>query len=1184
MRCTGARQRNNRELPRRIAVAAFVCLALVAASGCAAWALYVQNSPATWENASAGQSVLNGAAFADGDQEKVGSTFTVDGDTYSVIEVADADGASNKVTLTNVDSAKQGGFSIPASVTSPATGTSYAVTRFTFNAFTSCKSITEVTIPASVTDFEFANNVFSDNQNACFIRCSSLASVKVSDDSPCFAAIDGALYAKGASGLPVALLCVPAASGITELEVPSTVRTVAAFAANGASSLVNVHFSGDLTGDAVANATAGALAPAYAGGIGASAFADCTSLSSVTFDDGLKIGVATGGISAAIGTNAFSGCVSLASITIPDLESATRKADAYHTFDQYNPGSNQTSGTDSEFKSGFSPYWHEVSGPCARVGIGTGAFSGCSSLKTVTFATGNSNGAFAYFAGSNTYFSGCDSLEALVFEGQQSYFGDPSRSMMNGAVTDIWYDSSADEYVLANVPTRYYAVDYYATSDQAEAADVNGSTRLARVEYAAGTSVADIQSGADSLSEATVDRETYALAEADGVIPSASEAAAAAGLGEGDWAWKLTGTQSRREGLTESCKAYLVNRNDISAGRLDSEVQTALYLACDRNLSQSQQADCAFDPARYASGASYYIQALSGETDPWYNYDMTTGGLLNPFAVRAADGTLLSSGDYAVSYKTYDVQTGQLVDAELSQGTGAYLACITPTAESGYTGELQEWIVVKSHVGTVVSGLSDTVSGTANAARHAYSQVTQLDFSDRRYSVTVGANDAAGALVASGFAGLVGGAVNVDDSDSASYGFMINPVTDKNGIPTDTSSSYTFSRTSSDGEIDAAAYAVKAFTQFEKNRTSLGASEDDYPWGDTAVLMPRWYEQYYAAAANWAYLMHAPVFFTSDDGSVSSDTAACLGKFKQVVVMGSESALSAETYDALASMLPAGVGLSRIAAESDSVASFSLAVSADLIERGKASTLRVAVVDPLTPADAVAAVTFTGHEGGILLTTLSTADSVVIAKYLHANSGAVVTVLLAGREGCAAVLESSEWPDASAFGSIWEIDSIFDKVMEAVTSNVDEYPSVHIGPVEVDPQPSDDPAAGDGGEGDASGDGDGDASDNGNSGGGTYVRETYGGSVTYLTGTQGAASTSAKAVAKAAANASNNDSSSNATARKAAADGASEQEESSGSNALVDTLSRAPLTTTVPFLASLSALCAVAAPVLRRCK
>ena len=218
------------------------------------------------------------------------------------------------------------------------------------------------------------------------------------------------------------------------------------------------------------------------------------------------------------------------------------------------------------------------------------------------------------------------------------------------------------------------------------------------------------------------------------------------------------------------------------------------------------------------------------------------------------------------------------------------------------------------------------------------------------------------------------------------------------------------------------------------------------------------------------------------------------------------------------------------------------------------------------------------------MTGVQTCALPIFAKYLHANSGAVVTVLLAGREGCAAVLESSEWPDASAFGSIWEIDSIFDKVMEAVTSNVDEYPSVHLGPVEVDPQPADDPAAGDGGEGDAAGDGDGDASDNGNSGGGTYVRETYGGSVTYLTGTQGAASTSAKAVAKAAANASNNDSSSNATARKAAADGSSEQEESSGSNALVDTLSRAPLTTTVPFLASLSALCAVAAPVLRRCK
>ncbi len=1170
---TRGKQPNHRERPQQIVVAAFVCFALVVAAVCAAWATFNMNQSSTWENVSAGQSALAGRAFADNNGETVDSNFEVDGVTYSVTEVANptATGSANKVALKKVNTTKQGSFAIPSTVTSPNSGATYDVAALYFDAFESCKGLTEVTIPASVTDFTLPNSVTT---STCFNECSALASVKVADDSPCFTVVDGALYAKGTSGLPVALLCVPVASDISALEIPATVSTVVPYAATNAQSLVSVHFSGSLTGDANAFATAGLRMKVYAGGIGERAFSGCTSLTSVTFDEGVKLGVAASSSALAIGNYAFSGCVSLNAITIPAIESATRKADAYRTFEENNPGSNQTIGISATFKSGFDPYWHNVSGPVARVGIGDSAFSNCENLASVSFATGTANGAFAYFAGTSSYFSGCNSLKALIFEGKQSYFGDPSHSMMNGAFSNVWNDTDGNQ-VLAEIPTRYYAVDYYATQADAEAADVNGSSRLARVEYAAGTSVSDIATGAESLADQVADASAYALTEADGQIPSATEVALAAGLGEGDWVWKLTGSQSRRAGLTESCKAYLTKRNDISAGRFSSDVQTALYLACDRNLSESQQVDCAFDAARYASGSSYQIAALSGEVNPWYNYDITVGGFLTTFDVCASDGTVLSEGtDYTVSYKTYDSATGQLVDATLDQGTGAYLVCITPTEQSGYTGQLQEWIVIKTHAGTVVSGISDTVSGTVDAARHVYGQTSWLDFTDRRYSVTIGANDAVGALVGAGFAGLVCGAINVEESDSSSYGFMVNPNSDNTGRPTSTTSSRTFSRTTSDGEMDAATYSVKAFTQFEKNRTSLGVSADDYPWGDTAVLIPRWYEQYYAAAANWAYAMKAPVFFTSDDGTVSADTASCLAKFKNVVVMGSEGVFSADVYNALETTLGSSVKLSRMQGEGDSVASFSLVLANDLIARGLANTARVAVVDPYTPADVAAAVTYTGHEGGILLTTLSTADSKTIANYLHSKSGSVATVFVAGRQGCAAVLESSEWTaDASAFGAIWEIDSIFDKVMESVTSNVDEYPNIHIGPVEVDPQPNDAPSD-DGGNNDP-------GNDPGNDP--TPVFENYGGSTTYLTGTQGAASTSAKAVAAAVEK---------AVAQKAAAltdaadtnTGDTNNSDENESNALVDTLTRAPLTTTVPFLASLSALCAIAAPVLRRCK
>ena len=903
MRCLGGRQHSSHRMPWQVAAAAFACL-LVAAS--AAFALHAAGGGGSLpgDEAPAGASALAGAAFADGDGEAVGAQFSVGGLTYKVKQAASS-AQSGKAALVKVPAETPGELSVPASVISAQSGLSYAVSEVDFEAFVGCSAITKLTLPASIESYRFYNAVATGNADACLPDCSALSCVEVESGSSALMSEGGVLYAKGFDGSPEALLCYPRAkSDRSRYEVPASVRTVVAYAVYANAALVEVSLTGDLTGDSDAYATAGAMSSSFVGGIGASAFAKCTSLVSVDFARDMKLGVAFIGSAVAIGNSAFANCVSLEAITIPNIESATRKADAYRTFEENNPGTNQVIATGSAFKTGFDPYWHNQSGPVAREGIGSSAFSGCSNLRSVTFAAGNVNGAFAYLTGTTTFFAGCNKLESFVFESQQTYWGNPSASMANGKFVDIWYDDSAKASVVEKVPTRYYAVDYYASAAAAAAADASGSARLARVEYAAGTSTADIATSAEALSACMADAALYAQTESDGVVPSAEEAAREAGLGEGNWVWKLTGTQSRREGLTESCKAYLAREDDLSAGRLDAKAQTALYLACDRNLSESQQADCAFDPARYASGSSYQIVALDGEADPWYTYDATAGGLVDGFSVRAADGTLLDPADYSVTYKRYDADAGGLVDASLAQGTGAYLACVVPTEASGYTGELDEWIVVKSHAGTVVSGFSDTVSGTASAARHAYSQTSSLDYSGRCYAVTVGACDGAGALVAAGYAGLVGGAVNVDDSDSASFGFSVNPRTDATGKSTSSDDDLVFSRTDSDGAIELSDYAVKCYRAFERNRARLGASAVDYPWGEVAVLVPSLYEQYYAAAANWAYAMAAPVFVTVDDGSVSDDTIACLSEFKQVVVMGSQTAFPPKITRRLKRRLP----------------------------------------------------------------------------------------------------------------------------------------------------------------------------------------------------------------------------------------------------------------------------------------
>lgn len=1230
MRFTGGKERTagKTRLGRAIA-GAFACAALFAGAAFAVTSLSAGFSaggagvagapsqdvavdapaaePATSTTASAsaaslspvGISAIAGMAFADDATDAVDDTFEVDGLTYRVTAVSEGSSAGD-VTLTRVAKQTAGALAVPASVASPTTGRVYHVSALEFAAFMNCSAITSLSLPETIEGYRFLNSYVTGKIDACFYGCDALSSIEVDADCPAFMSVDGVLYAKGPSGLPAALLCYPhAKSDIASFQVPATVHTVVPYAVYGNASLTSVSFTGDLTGDAVAYGTAAAQHSSFAGGIGSDAFASCTSLVSVDFAPGLKIGVATSTVAPAIASEAFADCVSLTSITIPNIVSATRKGDAYHTFEEYNPDTNQTTGTSDLFYSGFDSYWHNAKGPVSRSGIGDGAFSGCSNLRSVVLTAGNPNGAFAYWEGTTTIFEGCDALESLVFASTQSYWGNPSASMRNGAYVDMWTNSSTGEKVLANVPSRYYAVDYYATADDADAADAEGSTRLARVEYAAGTATSAIAAGDASLADATVDRSLYALTEADGVVPDAQQAAREAGLGEGDWAWKLTGTQSRRAGLTDSCKAHLVKRTDLSAGRIDGEAQTALYLACDRNLSRSDQGDYAFDIARYASGTSYRIEALSGERDPWYDYDASTGSFLEPFTVRAADGTELSAEDCTISYKIYDAETGELQSVSSVTRTGAYLVSITPAEGSGYTGQLDEWILVKTRVGKVVSGFSDTVSGTANAARHVYSQTASLDFSGRPYSVTVGACDGAGALVAAGYAGLVGGAVNADDSDSASYGFTINPSSGTDGRANPTVSSTVFSRTSTDGAIEPAVYAVKCYQAFESRRMSLGASASAYPWGTTAVLVPSLYEQYYAAAASWAYAMRAPVFFTNNDGSVSAETAACLGKFANVVVMGSEAAFLPSDYDALATTLGSDVALTRLEGASDTAGAFSVAVADDLIARDVASASSVAIVDSIQPADAAASLIFAGHEKGLLLCALSTADAKLIAEYLHAKSGEVSTVLLAGRTGdaCATNLASSEWT-GSAFGAIWETDSVFSKVMGSLTSSVDEYAGIDVtrpsrggdkGDDDDDHGDNGDNKGGSNGEDKSGGNTTGDDSGTGNGGANdgagtttqttyrTYV-ETYSNSTDYAVGTRGAASATGVPAATASA----------ATAGKAVAEpvGESALADAADENPITRAIMResAPLTASVPFLATIGVLCAAAAPVLRRCK
>ena len=138
-----------------------------------------------------------------------------------------------------------------------------SVTTIGFFAFSSCDSLTSVTIPDSVTTID----------NYAFSWCYSLTSVTIPD-----------------SVTTIGNQAFSSCDSLTSVTIGDSVTTIGERAFNGCSSLTSVTIPDSVTT------------------IGSYAFSDCTSLTSVTIPDSVTY----------IGEYAFSYCTSLASITIPD--------------------------------------------------------------------------------------------------------------------------------------------------------------------------------------------------------------------------------------------------------------------------------------------------------------------------------------------------------------------------------------------------------------------------------------------------------------------------------------------------------------------------------------------------------------------------------------------------------------------------------------------------------------------------------------------------------------------------------------------------------------------------------------------------------------------------------------------------------------------------------------------------
>ena len=208
--------------------------------------------------------------------------------------------------------------------------------------------------------------------------------------------------------------------------------------------------------------------------IGSSAFSGCSSLTSITVDEGnskyhsagnclietasktLVLGcknsvIPTDGTVTSIGDSAFEDCSNLTSIVIPDSVTSIG-------YDAFEGCSNLTSIVipDSVTSIGSSAFAYcsnltSIVIPDSVTSIGSNAFSSCSKLKSITI------GSSVTSIGENAFF-GCSKLTSIVFKDTTTWYrttnydgwnnktGGTSTSVTNASQSATYFKSTYDDY------------------------------------------------------------------------------------------------------------------------------------------------------------------------------------------------------------------------------------------------------------------------------------------------------------------------------------------------------------------------------------------------------------------------------------------------------------------------------------------------------------------------------------------------------------------------------------------------------------------------------------------------------------------------------------------------------------------------------------------------------------------